>query len=150
MIFVALMPKPTSFWRLRRVINVFHLVHKLYKQAEYVIPQYESRETSMVSLNQFEELLSDLKKKNKLLAQTKRLSVIFLDAIDQVNFDIRVRISSNGKAELLNIINNFNLKLIDNSDEFKELCDRLTRYTNWVLNNSTGHIEKLEVMLKSY
>ena len=54
-----------------------------------------------VSLDQFEELLTDLNKGQKLLSHTKRLSVIFLGAINQANFDIRVRISSNGETELV-------------------------------------------------
>lgn len=188
-----------------------------------------------VSLDQLEGLLTDLDKRRKLLSHTKRLSVMFLGAINQANFDIRVRISSDGKtelvvkkgdyhahnrvessqkikkdqfvgivkifslfgfqskvterenfvfdlgnnttmvlvkagsiayveiekmshkknidenkAELLRIINSFNLKLIDNSDEFNELCDRLTRYCDWVFDGTTSHIEKLEAMLKSY
>lgn len=188
-----------------------------------------------VSLNQFEGLLADLNKRQKLLSHTKRLSVIFLGVINQVNFDIRVRTSSDGetelvvkrgdyhahnrvessqkikkdqfigivkifslfgfqskvterenfvfdlgndttmvlvkagsiayveiekmsheknmdenKAELLRIINNFNLKLIDSGDEFNELCDRLTRYCDWVFDSTASHIEKLEAMLKSY
>ena len=188
-----------------------------------------------VSLDQFEELLTDLNKGQKLLSHTKRLSVIFLGAINQANFDIRVRISSNGetelvvkkgdyhahnrveysqkikkdqfigivkifslfgfqskvierenfvfdlgnnttmvlvqaesiayveiekmsheknidenKAGLLRIINNFNLKLIDNNDKFNELCDRLTRYCDWIFDGTASHIEKLEAMLKFY
>lgn len=188
-----------------------------------------------VSLDQFDVLLSDLKKKQKLLSHTKRLSVMFLGTINQANFDIRVRISSDGKAELvvkkgdyhahnrvefsqeikkdqfigivkvfslfgfkakvterenfsfdlgnntvmvlvkagsiayveiekmshekninenkaklLRIIDSFNLKLIDNGDEFNELCDRLTEYCDWIFDGAASHIEKLETMLKSY
>ncbi len=188
-----------------------------------------------ISLDQLDALLSDLKKRQKLLSYTKRLSVMFLGVINQANFDIRVRISSNGKTELvikkgdyhaddriefsqeikkdqvigvvkifslfgfhakvterenfafdlgdntamvlvkagsiayveiekmshkknidenrdalLRIINNLNLKLIDNSDEFNELCDRLTRYCDWVFDGTASHIEKLETMLKAY
>lgn len=188
-----------------------------------------------VSLDQLDGLLTDLNKRQKLLSHTKRLSVMFLGAINQVNFDIRVRISSNGetelvvkkgnyhahnrvessqkikknqfigivkffsffgfqskvterdnfvfdlgnnttmvlvkagsiayieiekmshkknidenKAELLRIINSFSLKLIDNGDEFNELCDRLTRYCDWVFDGTASHVEKLEAMLKSY
>ena len=187
-----------------------------------------------ISLNQLEGLLTDLNKKQKSLSHTKRLSVMFLGTINQASFDIRVRISSNGeaelvvkkgdyhahnrtessqkikkdqfigivkllslfefhskvterenfvfdlgnnitmvlvrsesiayveiekmsneknidknKAELLRIINSFSLKLIDNGDEFNELCDRLTNNCDWVFDGTTSHIEKLEVMLKS-
>lgn len=188
-----------------------------------------------VSLDQFNGLLTDLNKKQKLLSHTKRLSVMFLGVIDRVNFDIRVRASSDGeielvvkkgdyhahnrvessqklkkdqfigivkifslfgfqakvterenfvfdlgnditmvlvkaghiayveiekmsheknmdenKAELLSVINDFNLKLIDNGDEFNELCDRLTKNCDWVFGGAISHIEKLETMLKSY
>jgi len=188
-----------------------------------------------VSLDQYNKLLIDLNKGQKLLSHTKRLSVMFLGVINQVNFDIRVRISSNGetelvvkrgdyhaynrieysqkikkdqfigivktfslfgfqskvterenfvfdlgnnttmvlvkagsiayveiekmsheknidenRAELLRIINSFGLKLIDNGDEFNKLCDRLTRYCDWVFDGTASHIKKLEAMLKSY
>ncbi len=188
-----------------------------------------------ISLDQLEELLTDLNKGQKLLSRTKRLSVMFLGAINQVNFDIRIRINSNGetelvvkrgdyhtynrvecsqkikkdqfigivnffslfgfqskvterenfvfdlgnnttmilvkagsiayveiekisheknvdknKADLLRIINNFGLKLIDSSDEFNELCDRLTRHCDWVFEDTKSHIEKLEATLKYY
>lgn len=188
-----------------------------------------------VSLDQLEGLLTDLNKSPKLLSHTKRFSVMFLGTINQANFDIRVRTSSNGeielvvkkgdhhahnriessqkikkdqfigivkifslfgfqskvterenfvfdlgnnitmvlvkagsiayveiekmsheknidknKAELLSIISSFNLKLIDNGDEFNELCDRLTRYCDWVFDGTVSHVEKLEAMLKSY
>ncbi len=54
-----------------------------------------------VSLDQFNELLSELKKKSGLLSQTKRLSVMFLGKVDQLNFDIRVRINVGGDAEIV-------------------------------------------------
>jgi len=54
-----------------------------------------------VSLSQFEKLLAELNKKNKLLSHTKRLSVMFLGEINRLNFDIRVRTSSNNKTELV-------------------------------------------------
>jgi hypothetical protein len=188
-----------------------------------------------VSLDQLEELLTNLSKRKKLLSHTKRLSVMFFGAIDKENFDIIVRISSNretelvikrgdyhahnrveysqkikkdqfigivkifslfglqskvterenfvfdlgsnttmvlvkagsiayfeiekmsheknieeNKAELLHIINSFGLKLIDNDDEFNELCDRLTRYYDWVFDGTASHVAKLEAMLKPY
>lgn len=188
-----------------------------------------------ISLDQLEELLTDLNKEQKLLSHTKRLSVMFLGVINRANFDIRVRISSNGetelvvkkgnyhahnrvecsqkirkdqfigivkifslfgfqskvterenfvfdlgnnttmvlvkagsiayveiekmshkknidenKAELLRIINSFGLKLINNGNEFSKLCDRLTRYCDWVFDGTASHVEKLEAMLKSY
>lgn len=188
-----------------------------------------------VSLDQLDCLLIDLNKRQKLLSHTKRLSVIFLGVINQANFDIRARISSDGKTELvvkkgdyhvhnriefsqnikkdqfiglvkifslfgfqskvterenfvfdvgnnttmalvkadsiayvevekmsheknidenktelLRIINGFGLKLIDNGDEFNELCDRLTRYCDWIFDGTASHVKKLETMLKSY
>ena len=54
-----------------------------------------------ISLDQLEELLTDLNKEQKLLSHTKRLSVMFLGVINRANFDIRVRISSNGETELV-------------------------------------------------
>ena len=53
-----------------------------------------------VSLDRFDSLLFDLKKKQKLLSQTKRLSVMFLGVVNQT-VDIRVRATSNGETELV-------------------------------------------------
>lgn len=213
------------------IINLM-IKHSIAKNMENNI-ELELR--AEVSLGQLEKLLTDLNKGQKLLSSTKRLSVMFLGAINQINFDIRVRISSNGetelvvkkgdyhahnrveysqkikkdqfigivkifsffgfqskvterenfvfdlgnnttmvlvkagsiayveiekmshekninenKAELLRIINSFSLKLIDNGDEFNELCDRLTRYCDWVFDGTASHIEKLGGMLNSY
>jgi hypothetical protein len=188
-----------------------------------------------VSLSQFEKLLADLNKRNNLLSHNKRLSVMFLGPVGQSKFDIRVRIDSNGKSELvvkkgdyhahdrmetsqeisknqfigtvkifsmfglqskiterenflfnmgnditmvlvkagfiayveiekmsyeknmdankadlLSIIDGFKLKLINNGEEFNELCDRLTKFSDWVFDGSTESISKLEGILKSY
>lgn len=188
-----------------------------------------------VSLDQFEELLANLNKKSRLLSHTKRLSVMFLGIIGKSDFDIRVRIGSDGKGELvvkkgnyhahdrvessqdisknqfigivkifslfdfqskvterenfifdlgkgititlvkagniayveiekmsheknidenkfhlMDISKDFGLKLIDNDQEFNELCDRLTKYSDWPFNNSKDDIEKLEAVLKNY
>lgn len=188
-----------------------------------------------VSLNQFEKLLAELNKKSKLLSHTSRLSVIFLGKINQSDFDIRVRIDSDGnselvvkkgnfhahdriessqgiskdqfigivkilflfgfkskvterenfmfdlgnnitlvlvragaiayvevekmsrvrdieknKTELLNMIKNYKLKLIKNDKEFNELCDRLTKYSDWMFDGTGKHIDKLRAMLQSY
>lgn len=188
-----------------------------------------------VSLNQLDGLLNHLKEKNKLISRAKRLSVMFLGDVNQVNFDIRVRISSSGNAELvvkkgnyhvhnrvessqeiakdqfigivkifslfgfqskiterenfvfdlgdditmvlvkagsiayvevekmsnnestddirkrlLKILEDLQLKPIDNGNEFNELCDRLTKYSDWVFGGSTSDIEKLKKMLASY
>ena len=188
-----------------------------------------------VTFNQLEKLFTDLNKKTKSLSYTKRLSVMFLGVINQVNFDIRVRISSNGKteivvkkgdfhsydriensqeitkgqfigvvkifslfnfkskiterenfefnlgnditlvlvkagsityveiekmsnvknldqnkSELLSIIKNFGLKLIKNDKEFNELCDRLTKCSDWVFDGSENHVAKLNSMLNFY
>ncbi|KKQ21262.1 MAG: hypothetical protein US33_C0006G0012 [Parcubacteria group bacterium GW2011_GWC1_36_9] len=188
-----------------------------------------------VTPNQFEKLFIDLNKKIKLVSKTKRLSVMFLGKINKYNFDIRVRISSNGKVEivakkgdfhthdrtensqgitkgqfigfvkilslfnfkskiterenfefnlgnntklvlvkagliayveiekmsnvenldknrskLLNVIRNFRLKLIKNDKEFNELCDRLTKYSDWTFDGSEDHVAKLTSMLDFY
>lgn len=188
-----------------------------------------------ISLKQLDELLDRLKEKNKLLSQTKRLSVMFLGNVNQANFDIRVRISSSGNAELvlkkgdfhahdrvelsqnikkdqfigivkafslfgfqskiterenfvfdledditialvkagsiayvevekmsdnkkadgvkkrlLKIFEDLQLKSIDNGGEFNELCDRLTQYSDWIFDGSTGDIEKLKKMMVFY
>lgn len=188
-----------------------------------------------VSLNQFKKLLADLNKKNNLLSQTKRLSVMFLGMVGKSKFDIRVRIDSEGKSELvikkgdyhahdrtefsqeisrdqfmeivkifsmldfqskvmerenfsfnmgnditmvlvragsiayieiekmshkknilknkailLSIIDNFKLKLISSDKEFNELCDRLTKFSDWVFDGSTRSINKLEKRLRHY
>lgn len=188
-----------------------------------------------VSLNQLEKLLADLNKKNNLISHTKRLSAMFLGEVGKSKFDIRVRIDSNGKSELvvkkgdyhahdrtetsqeisknqfmgmvkmfamfdlqskvterenflfdmgnditmvlvkagsiayveiekmshgknidknkadlLSIIDGFKLKLINNGEEFNELCDRLTKYSDWIFDGSTKSVNKLEEMLKSY
>lgn len=188
-----------------------------------------------VSLNQSEKILAELNKKNKLLSHTKRLSVMFLGEINRLNFDIRVRTSSDdktelvikrgdfhahdrievsqkisrdqfigivkilslfrfqskvterenfvfdlgnditlvlvkaesiayveiekishdrniekNKAELLSIIENYKLELLKNGEEFNELCNRLTKYSDWMFDGSSRHINKLMAMLKSY
>ena len=54
-----------------------------------------------VTFNQLEKLFTDLNKKTKQVSQTKRLSAMFLGKINKSNFDIRVRISSNGKTEIV-------------------------------------------------
>lgn len=188
-----------------------------------------------VSLKQLDGLFDSLKEKSKLVSQTKRLSVMFLGNINHVNFDIRVRISSDGNAELvvkrgdyhahnraessqritkdqfigivkifslfgfqskvterenfvfdlgndiamvlvkagsiayveiekmsddknadtvrdglLKTLEELRLKPIGNGDEFNELCDRLTQYSDWVFSGSTKDIEKLKKILTSY
>ena len=54
------------------------------------------------------------------------------------------------KSVLLSIINDFKLKLINNGEEFNELCDRLTKFSDWVFDGSAESMNKLEGMLKSY
>ena len=54
-----------------------------------------------VSLNHFEELITQLNQKSKIVSQTKRLSAMFLGKINKSNFDMRVRIDSNGKSEFV-------------------------------------------------
>ncbi len=188
-----------------------------------------------ITLNQLEKIFFDLNKKTKQVSQTKRLSVMFLGKINKLNFDIRVRISLNGKAEivvkrgdfhihdriensqeitksqfvgivrilslfnfkskiterenfefdlgnditlvlvkagsiayveiekisntenleknkseLLSIIKNFSLKLIKDDKEFNELCDRLTKHSDWVFDGSEDHFVKLTSILDFY
>lgn len=54
-----------------------------------------------VSSDKFNELINYLNNKFKQISHTKRLSAMFLGTINQNNFDIRVRIDSNGKAEIV-------------------------------------------------
>lgn len=54
-----------------------------------------------VSSKQFTDMLKKLKQQTKLISCTKRLSAMFLGKINKSNFDIRVRISSNKKAEMV-------------------------------------------------
>ena len=54
-----------------------------------------------ISPKQFDTLFNNLKAKARLISDTKRLSVMFLGEIGKSNFDIRVRIDSNGKAEIV-------------------------------------------------
>lgn len=188
-----------------------------------------------VSLKQLDGLFDSLKEKSKLVSDTKRLSVMFLGSVNHVNFDIRVRISSDGNAELvvkkgdyhahnrvessqritkdqfigivkifslfgfqskvterenfvfdlgddiamvlvkagsiayveiekmsddknadsvrdglLKTLEDLQLKPIGNGDEFNELCDRLTQYSDWVFSSSAEDTEKLEKILASY
>ncbi len=190
---------------------------------------------SEISLNQVDKLLNHLKEKNKLISRTKRLSVMFLGNINQVNFDIRVRINSDGNAELvvkkgdyhahnrvessqeitkdqfigivkllslfefeskiterenfvfdlgdnitmvlvradsityveiekisnkksaddvreklLRRLRDLHLKPINNDEEFNELCDRLTKYSDRVFGGSINEIKELKKMLRSY
>jgi len=188
-----------------------------------------------VSLKQLDGLFNRLKRKGTLVSQTKRLSVMFLGSVNQVNFDIRVRISTDRnvelvvkrgdyhahdraessqkitksqfvgivktfslfgfqskvterenivfdlgdkiaitlvkagsiayveiekmsdnesanaiKEELLRVLDDLQLKPIDNGDEFNELCGRLTKYSDWTFRGSTSDIERLKNMLASY
>ena len=188
-----------------------------------------------VTFDQLEKLYFNLNKRTKKLSQTRRLSVMFLGKINKSNFDIRVRISSNGKAEIVvkkgdfhvhdriensqeitknqfigivkilvlfgfkskvterenfefdldnnitlvlvkarsiayveiekmsniknleknkselsSIVKNFDLKIIKDDKEFNKLCNRLTKYSDWVFDGSDDHIVKLTSMLNLY
>lgn len=50
---------------------------------------------------QFVGLLKKLKQQTKLISYTKRLSAMFLGKINKSNFDIRVRINSDKKSEMV-------------------------------------------------
>jgi hypothetical protein len=54
-----------------------------------------------ISPDKIEKILLELKNKYTLLYETKRLSVMFLGEINNSEFDIRLRINSNKKAELV-------------------------------------------------
>lgn len=54
-----------------------------------------------ISSMQFTGLLKKLKQQTKLISYTKRLSVMFLGKINKSNFDIRVRINSDKKSEIV-------------------------------------------------
>lgn len=54
-----------------------------------------------VSSMQFTGLLKKLKQQTKLISYTKRLSAMFLGKINKSNFDIRVRINSDKKSEMV-------------------------------------------------
>ena len=188
-----------------------------------------------VSLNQFKKLIADLNQNYKQISHTKRLSAMFLGKINKSNFDIRVRINSEGKVEfvvkkgdfhkhdrvessqiikknqfidivkilslldfeskiterenfvfdlgnniclsmvkagsiayveiekmsntknikknkleILKIIEMFKLKLIKNNEEFNDLCNRLTKRSDWIFNGSKKHMEKLISILNLY
>lgn len=188
-----------------------------------------------VTLDKFTKLLTDLNKKTKPLSHTKRLSAMFLGKINKSNFDIRVRINSGGRAELvikkgdfhthdrleasqeitknqftglvkiltlfqfqskiterenyvfnlkdditlvlvrtnsiayveiekmsnaknlkdnkqklLKIISDYKLKLIKDGAEFNDLCNRLTKFSDWEFDGSKNHFKKLTFLLRSY
>jgi hypothetical protein len=50
----------------------------------------------------------------------------------------------------LKVLNDLQLKPIKNGDEFNELCDRLTKYSDWIFGGSINDIAKLKKMLASY
>ncbi len=54
-----------------------------------------------ITPSKFDKLVAELKKERNLISHTKRLSVMFLGKINRSEFDIRIRISSNGEAELV-------------------------------------------------
>ncbi|MCK6463015.1 MAG: hypothetical protein L6Q29_04360 [Candidatus Pacebacteria bacterium] len=187
-----------------------------------------------ISNIKFNSLLDKLRQTAKLTSRSKRLSVMFLGEINKLNFDIRARISSGGKAEIVlkkgdfhahnrvessqeinpnqflgivKILSNFNFQskvterenfvfdlnnnmclvlvkannifyaeiekmssaeeleenrkqLIEtlselglkpiNETQFNELCNRLTKKSDWIFEGSQAHFKKLENMLKGY
>ena len=54
-----------------------------------------------VSSSQYEKLLTGLREEKRMLSHTKRLSAMFLGEINRSSFDLRVRIGSDGKIELV-------------------------------------------------
>ena len=202
---------------------------------EKIIRNIELELRAEVSLEQFNDLLKKLKRQAILISCTKRLSVMFLGKVNSSSIDIRVRIDSNGKSEvvakkgdfhvhdrievsqeinkeqfvgivktfsifgfhskvterenfvfdlnddinltlvkagkifyteiekmsefkkikenkrkLLEIFSNFNLKPIKNKNEFNELCNRLSKNSDWFFDSSKNHFKKLAGMLSVY
>ena len=188
-----------------------------------------------VSVAQLEKLSSYLSKEAKLISTSKRLSVMFLGKTDLSDLDIRVRIDSHQKTEmvvkkgdfhadnrieisqkiqkdqfvgmvkflsifgfkskvterentlfdlgngvqlvlvkagdiayveiekmsnssdidsnrleLLKIISELKLTLVKDGPEFYELCDRLTKYSDWQFDSSVESVNKLEGLLAGY
>ena len=54
-----------------------------------------------ISLSQFDDLLLKLKERHKEKSHVKRLTVMFFGEINQVEFDIRVRVTDKGDAEVV-------------------------------------------------
>lgn len=54
------------------------------------------------------------------------------------------------KLELLKIIESCKLKVLKDDKEFSELCDRLTKNSDWVFNGTKEHMDKIAEMLKTY
>ena len=202
---------------------------------EKIIRNIELELRAEVFLSQFTDLLKKLKRQARLISCTKRLSVMFLGEINNSSVDIRVRIDSNGKSEvvvkkgdfhahdrieasqginkdqfvgivktfsifgfhskiterenfvfdldndinltlvkagkffyveiekmsnkkekkenknkLLKIFSDLNLKPIKNKTEFNELCERLSKYSDWFFDGSKKHFKKLLDMLSAY
>lgn len=187
-----------------------------------------------ISNFKFNNLLNKLRQTAKLVSHSKRLSVMFCGKINELNFDIRTRINSNGKSEIvvkkgdfhahnrmessqeinpsqfLGIIkifstfgfqskvterenfvfelnNNISLVLVKANDifyveiekmsnkkdlkinkkqlieklsrlnlkpineiQFNELCDRLTKNSDWAFDGSQTHFKKLKDVLINY
>ncbi|KKR83069.1 MAG: hypothetical protein UU28_C0004G0005 [Parcubacteria group bacterium GW2011_GWD2_40_9] len=53
------------------------------------------------------------------------------------------------KRKLLEILYNLKLKPI-NKIEFNELCDRLSKHSDWSFDGSKKHFKKLAGMLSAY
>lgn len=54
------------------------------------------------------------------------------------------------ELEILEIISNLGLELIDNNDQFYNLCARLDEHCDWEFIGSESHLEQLNSMLASY
>lgn len=66
-----------------------------------IIRNIEMELRAEVSSRRFNDLLKQLNWQSKLISHTKRLSAMFLGEINKSNFDIRVRINSDKKAEVV-------------------------------------------------
>ena len=92
-----------------------------------------------------ENFVFDLKNEISLvLVKADKISYVEIEKMSNLN-----TIEEN-KENLLRILADFELKQIKDDVEFNELCDRLTKYSDWVFTNSEKDLEKIDTMLKNY
>lgn len=54
------------------------------------------------------------------------------------------------KNKLLKMLSGLKLNFIKNEEEFNEVCDRLSKHSDWFFDGSEPHIKKLESLLTVY
>ncbi|OGG39527.1 hypothetical protein A2127_00990 [Candidatus Jorgensenbacteria bacterium GWC1_48_12] len=92
-----------------------------------------------------ENFVFDLGNKIKMsLVKAKSIAYVEIEKMSHIG-----NVEEN-KEELLKIADDFNLRVINNAEEFNELCDRLTKFSDWNFDGSPTHVRKLAEMLKSY